>query len=175
MAVEPPAPRRFDLKLRGRTAVYRAYTADDKLLYVGITDSVYARMAKHQTGSDWWALADYLLVEDYAERREALSRERQLIKQHQPPYNTVHKHPALKAKAKREAARPRCANKGACPYLVTEDSTYCANCIIDGKTPIKRLTDWQRRKYECEAEENSKQSSDNFYRYQVLAQTISHK
>lgn len=37
-----------------RHVVYRAFDADDRLLYVGCTNNIDKRIAAHRWGADWW-------------------------------------------------------------------------------------------------------------------------
>ncbi len=74
------------------TAVYRAFDAEGRLLYVGITKSPHARMRGHERTSEWWPEMQSVFFEWKASRVEALDLERELIESLRPPFNIDH-HP----------------------------------------------------------------------------------
>lgn len=40
--------------IQGPTAIYRAYDATDRLLYVGVTSNPVGRFSTHRHKKDWW-------------------------------------------------------------------------------------------------------------------------
>jgi hypothetical protein len=60
------------------------------LLYVGITSRGQSRNREHNQSKDWWRFVTTQSVEHHPSRPEALRRERALIRQFRPPFNTVH-------------------------------------------------------------------------------------
>jgi DNA-binding GntR family transcriptional regulator/predicted GIY-YIG superfamily endonuclease len=70
-----------------RTALYRLYDADDKLLYVGITGDVKARMKQHAADKHWWGDVAIDRVEWLDSREIALEAEREAIRAERPRYN----------------------------------------------------------------------------------------
>ena len=80
------APYYSDMVNR-RTCVYRAFAADDQLLYVGISMSPDGRFAKHACYSPWWALADRIELTWFDGREAAKAEERYAIANEHPIYN----------------------------------------------------------------------------------------
>lgn len=71
----------------GRTALYRAFDADEQLLYVGITDGVDTRFKAHQKSAEWWPLMVRRDIEWFDTRRDAMRAEATAIKTEGPLYN----------------------------------------------------------------------------------------
>lgn len=69
------------------TTLYRAYGADDVLLYLGVTDALKKRVAQHRRSSDWFPDAVRWTEEAYPERDAALTAERTAIATENPLYN----------------------------------------------------------------------------------------
>jgi hypothetical protein len=70
------------------TYVYRTYGADDRLLYVGMTDDVGQRLKGHRyQGSAWLAEMAYHTVESYSDRDSAHIAEIEAIISESPLYN----------------------------------------------------------------------------------------
>ena len=61
------------------TTLYRAYDADDRLLYIGITDDVYRRLDKHAVHSPWAVHATKITLERHPDRETATAAERSAI------------------------------------------------------------------------------------------------
>lgn len=72
------------------TSVYRAYDQDGQLLYVGITAREMRRFYEHERAGTWFPFATYLELEHWDNRIGAEQREKQLIRQYNPPYNIAH-------------------------------------------------------------------------------------
>lgn len=70
--------------------LYWLYDVDDRLLYVGITNSGVKRMEQHGAQKEWWPRVATIRVEHFATRAEAERAEREAIREHLPPYNVVH-------------------------------------------------------------------------------------
>lgn len=75
-----------------RTALYRLYDAEDRLLYIGITDSPRRRWAQHaaKQADAWWPDVARKSVEWFASRTDAEAAEMRAIEQEGPPYNSHH-------------------------------------------------------------------------------------
>ncbi|MEU0818923.1 GIY-YIG nuclease family protein [Streptomyces mirabilis] len=71
----------------GRTALYRAFDAEDTLLYVGITDSPVDRFKQHQATAEWWPIMVLREVEWLNTRSEAEQAEARAIKVEAPKFN----------------------------------------------------------------------------------------
>jgi predicted GIY-YIG superfamily endonuclease len=70
-----------------RAAVYRMYNADDDLLYVGATYSIFTRFHQHRYGSRWWEDVRRIEIEHCASIEEALAREVDAIRTEAPIFN----------------------------------------------------------------------------------------
>lgn len=71
-------------------ALYRYYDAGGELLYVGIANDPFRRMAEHRQGKQWWQQVKHLTLEHFPNRKEALTAEREAIKTEHPRYNIQH-------------------------------------------------------------------------------------
>jgi predicted GIY-YIG superfamily endonuclease len=69
------------------TALYRHFDADGKLLYVGISLSVVARLARHVNGSHWARQITMITIEWHSGRPEALAAEAAAIVAERPAFN----------------------------------------------------------------------------------------
>lgn len=72
------------------TSVYRYYDKTGVLLYVGITSRATARQREHNADKEWWAFVARQEVEHFPSRGAASDREKGLIRQFRPPFNTHH-------------------------------------------------------------------------------------
>lgn len=94
-AQAPGAPPTDD-DLRARlpdpipTTVYRFYDRAGTLLYVGITGAGRARGEQHSRNAEWWPFVARQEVEHVSNRVIAERREKELIHQFRPPFNTQH-------------------------------------------------------------------------------------
>jgi predicted GIY-YIG superfamily endonuclease len=71
----------------GRTALYRLYDADGRLLYVGITSSPSQRWQRHAHGKTWWHLVADKKVEWFLTRERALAAETMASATEHPIYD----------------------------------------------------------------------------------------
>ena len=69
--------------------VYRCYTKDGSLLYVGFTSQLLTRLTDHRRTSVWWLQIYRVAYESFTERIEALAAERHAIKTEHPRYNYI--------------------------------------------------------------------------------------
>lgn len=71
--------------------VYRAYDADDALLYIGCTKNLKDRLAEHRRIAPWFSQMERVsLIGPFVgrdARGRALACERRLIAEHRPPFN----------------------------------------------------------------------------------------
>lgn len=74
-----------------RTALYRLYDVDDRLLYVGISSDPPSRMQQHAADKPWWPEVADQRIEWLDSRTEALDAERLAIAGEHPRFNHVHK------------------------------------------------------------------------------------
>jgi predicted DNA-binding transcriptional regulator AlpA len=81
----PRAPRAEDKTLP--CELYRWFSADGSLLYVGISLSSVARAFQHRSEAVWYREACSMTIERCASVKEALSREAEAIRAERPRYN----------------------------------------------------------------------------------------
>lgn len=72
------------------TALYRYYDAQDRLLYVGITDGLAVRIASHIKASSWMDFAARSTIERHPTRKAAADMEREAIEGERPLFNSVY-------------------------------------------------------------------------------------
>ena len=93
LALDPPrrvtSRQRGSLTLNGGSFVYVAYDQAGVPLYIGCTDTVFGRMAAHESTSPWWAQADRIQWTEWPDRATALAQEADLISLYRPPFNTT--------------------------------------------------------------------------------------
>ena len=70
--------------------VYRAFDADDRLLYVGCTIDVDKRRRKHGRTSSWAKQATRWTVERFATQAPALLAEQHAIETERPQFNAMY-------------------------------------------------------------------------------------
>jgi hypothetical protein len=74
--------------LRDRPAsVYRLFDADDRLLYVGCSESVRTRLNAHRCEKDWFPTVTRTTVQGFPTREEALAAELEAIRSEAPVHN----------------------------------------------------------------------------------------
>lgn len=74
-----------------QTVLYRAYDANNTLLYIGISSQAFARFDQHSHTSQWLPSCPYVTLEHYRHRNDALKAEKAAIKNENPKFNLVHK------------------------------------------------------------------------------------
>lgn len=86
--LRPPRPRskRRASVRSDQTDVYRFYSSDGYLLYVGLSCSTAARMSQHRQ-SAFWQQVSKIEIEHFPNRDAASARERELIALAGPLYN----------------------------------------------------------------------------------------
>ncbi len=72
--------------------LYRHFSADSELLYVGITHSLYfaGRLARHRQRSFWFPLVDGISIEFFRSSDDCRVAEMNSIKTEQPLFNCLH-------------------------------------------------------------------------------------
>jgi hypothetical protein len=86
----PPLSAWQESLIDRRTALYRAYDHEDRLLYVGITTDVDVRLGEHRREAPWFAAMARLDVEWFPDRLGAEGAEREAIRTEHPMWNIVH-------------------------------------------------------------------------------------
>lgn len=69
------------------TTLYRLYTEDRCLLYVGIATVPLERLASHQRERPWWPMVRRIDLTVYPTRREAFDAESEAIRTERPLFN----------------------------------------------------------------------------------------
>jgi hypothetical protein len=72
------------------TILYRHFSKDNRLLYVGISISVMARLQQHKS-SPWWRDISYITFERFSSCTIAKAAERMAIEKENPLYNIMGK------------------------------------------------------------------------------------
>lgn len=73
------------------TALYRLFTVDHRLLYLGIAEDPDARWLGHAATAPWWPLIVHKTVEWFTDRTAALDAERIAVQNERPIFNVQHK------------------------------------------------------------------------------------
>lgn len=81
------------VNLSARTALYRLYDQDDRLLYVGISNEPERRLLAHRADKEWWPEVESTQLDWFDSRLEAARAETKAIADEGPAYN-VHQTPA---------------------------------------------------------------------------------
>lgn len=86
-------------KVRGGvpTFVYEIFDAEDRLLYVGVTQSLKQRLSGHRATKPWWGEVSYVQRTSYDTRAAAIAAEAEAIRSGDPKYNVTHLTINLKA------------------------------------------------------------------------------
>lgn len=71
------------------TTVYLLLDGTDRTVYVGVSGDGPSRLSSHAT-KPWWPTVASARFEHYEHRWQARQRERELIRELQPPHNTAH-------------------------------------------------------------------------------------
>lgn len=90
---------------QGPTAVYRWYDADDRLVYVGVSNNPAARADQHSREKPWWTQVARCEVAWFPSRPEALVAERAAIQTEMPTLNYVGTPRQSEAQRRQESMR----------------------------------------------------------------------
>ena len=74
--------------------MYRLYSAEDELLYIGITMNFPARINQHKNDKFWWEEVSTIRLERHRSRNALRAAEREAILAERPTYNLAHNAPA---------------------------------------------------------------------------------
>ncbi|MFV8317046.1 GIY-YIG nuclease family protein [Mycobacterium sp. 23] len=99
-----PPPHEYDDHV-----LYRFFSEDGALLYVGITNSPRDRFSQHRSTAPWWKEATNITLTRYTNRNELAAAEIQAIKTENPKYNRTHTQPPP-AQANRPIRKLRSSN-----------------------------------------------------------------
>ena len=89
-----------------RTALYRLYDIDDRLLYIGIAVDPETRMRVHSREKTWWPLVAQRSIEWFTDRPAAEVAERVAIVAEKPVHNVSHSTTRQRGDAKHEYRSP---------------------------------------------------------------------
>lgn len=81
----PPGPRRRFQRPQRPYVLYRLWTDDDRLLYVGITSNLEARLKAHR--KTWGAVVHHHTAEPHPDAQSALAAEADAIRDELPRFN----------------------------------------------------------------------------------------
>lgn len=70
--------------------LYRAFTKDGTLLYVGISGRWSERLHQHEKESEWFERTDYVLIRRFPDRESVAAAEKAAIRAEKPIYNKQH-------------------------------------------------------------------------------------
>lgn len=79
-----------------KTSLYRHFSADGRLLYVGVTDCIEKRNKQHAANSPWYPEVARTEVQDCLSRAHAEALERVAVQFEKPIYNVTHSLPAFR-------------------------------------------------------------------------------
>jgi predicted GIY-YIG superfamily endonuclease len=82
-----PLPQQLDPRPH---VLYRMYDAARRLLYVGITMNVPARMADHRGEKPWWSEISTIELQHFTTRKEVELAEKKAIRTERPAFNVMH-------------------------------------------------------------------------------------
>lgn len=90
-------------------SLYFVYAPDGRLLYIGQSGNVDARIKTHRTRAPWWVEGSRVERADGYTKSTARTAEAAAIREHKPPHNNVHNPDVLEAEklAIREQGRLR--------------------------------------------------------------------
>ena len=67
--------------------VYRAFSKNNDLLYIGVTQNLKSRVSTHKSSKEWWGEVDRIDEESFGDRISAMKAEVVAIKLENPKYN----------------------------------------------------------------------------------------
>lgn len=74
----------------GTEVLYRVYDQRDELLYIGISNNIFARLGLHCRESAWWGQATRYTYAVYPDRRSVRRAKCKAIRDEHPKHNTQH-------------------------------------------------------------------------------------
>lgn len=75
-------------------SIYRCFSVDGELLYIGCSANVKLRIVQHRSSSAWFGDVTEITTVDYPTKHEALKAEAAAIMAEQPRHNVRHNHAA---------------------------------------------------------------------------------
>jgi predicted GIY-YIG superfamily endonuclease len=120
------------------TYLYRHYDAEGRLLYVGISNHLFVRTAKHRNSAPWFREVRRIDVLLYNSREEALDAESAAIKDENPQHNKLR---AKRKKPTEELALPPER------YYDSSNSYTPAELAAMTRLSVGTLKAWRERNY----------------------------
>lgn len=111
------------------TCVYRAFSHDGELLYVGMTAAPASRFSHHCSNKDWWLEVATLSIEHFDSREEAMIAENRAINIESPRHNVLGVARPLDADELRRQAEKRRQEDAERERI--DASTWCTNWHVD--------------------------------------------
>lgn len=69
--------------------VYRAFSKDNELLYIGVTQDLKNRIINHKSSKKWWIEVDRIDEESFDNKVSAMKAEVDAIRLEKPKYNKL--------------------------------------------------------------------------------------
>lgn len=73
-----------------RPKLYRHYDSEERLLYVGISTSIMARLSAHKCNSEWFDQVSKITIENFDNIYDMRAAEKDAIKKEKPIFNQTH-------------------------------------------------------------------------------------
>jgi transcriptional regulator with XRE-family HTH domain/predicted GIY-YIG superfamily endonuclease len=98
--------------------LYRMFDADNRLLYVGLTNNPKDRFGSHRSAKHWWSGVATITLETFSTPQELVAAERAAIENEKPLHNILHNQ------------KPRSVNSGefSHPYRSLIQKELAARC-----------------------------------------------
>lgn len=84
--------------------VYKHYDSDGNLIYVGVTGNALTRIRTHIRDSRWFDLVNEIKIEKFDNADAAIAREKQLIEENKPVFNSANNPRMLSVKLEASAS-----------------------------------------------------------------------
>lgn len=118
-----------------RTHLYRHFSADGTLLYVGISMSALIRLSQHKVHSAWFDNIRSVTIELFDSRKDGLEAERRAIETELPKHNIIYKKDIVVIK---EEAK-ECLSQRSAENLITKVVNFDVWYSIDDlPVPLRR-------------------------------------
>lgn len=118
--------------------LYRFFSKDGELLYIGISANPLRRADQHSLSKDWWREVYGVTIEQKANRAEVLEAEREAIQRERPKYNVIHNRERRDERA-REERQP--LSKDEVREYPVKPADVVALCLSDGECPVGSIKD----------------------------------
>jgi predicted GIY-YIG superfamily endonuclease len=136
------------------TTLYRFYDGAERLLYIGITDSIGGRITQHRADKPWWPEVSIIRIESHETRRDAEIAEKAAIQAEEPVYNIVHvvKPTPVRVAASNRMGRPRSLNPRNMAVSIRFSDAELNEIRAAAARDSKKVGVWLREELVAEAE-----------------------